>query len=255
MIPIAERWFDIRKIDDDITLLTEPHVIPLMRCNIWHVRGSERDLLIDTGMGIVSLTEAARHLFDKAVTAVATHTHADHIGSHHEFDRTLVHVAEADNLAHPTEAGTLLYSDFSQDELIKIRVAGYEIDGDLITALPHAGYDLRSYRIRPARVTEIVADGDMVDIGNRRFEILHLPGHSPGSMGLWEAASGTLFSGDALYDGPLLDELDHSDIPAYVRTMRRLRELPVRVVHAGHDPSFGRERLVELCDAYLAHRA
>jgi glyoxylase-like metal-dependent hydrolase (beta-lactamase superfamily II) len=255
MLPIAERWFETRRIDDDVTLLWEPHVIPLMRCNIWHVRGSNRDLVIDTGMGIASLTEAARHLFDKAVTAVATHTHADHIGGHHEFDHTLVHAAEAGNLATPTVAGTLLYSDFSQDDLVKIRVAGYQIDGDLITALPHAGYDLRSYRIRPSRVTEIVAEGDMVDIGGRRFEVLHLPGHSPGSIGLWEAASGTLFSGDAIYDGPLLDELDHSDILAYVRTMKRLRDLPVNVVHAGHDPSFGRERLVELCDAYLRERA
>jgi glyoxylase-like metal-dependent hydrolase (beta-lactamase superfamily II) len=255
VIPIADHWFDIKRIDSDITLLSEPHVIPLMRCNIWHVRGSSRDLVIDTGMGIVSLTQAARHLFGKSVTAVATHTHADHIGSHHEFGRTLVHAAEAGNLACPTEAGTLLYSDFSQEDLIKIRVAGYEIDSDLITALPHAGYDLRSYRINPARVTEIVEEGYVVDIGNRQFEVLHLPGHSPGSIGLWEEASGTLFSGDALYDGPLLDELDHSDIPAYVRTMKRLRELPVTVVHAGHDPSFGRARLVELCDAYLAYRA
>lgn len=255
MLPIADRWFERRRIDDDITLLWEPHVIPLMRCNIWHVRGSARDLVIDTGMGIASLTEAAHHLFGKAVTAVATHTHADHIGGHHEFDRTLVHAAEAGNLAAPSVAGTLLHSDFSQEDLVKIRVAGYEIDGDLITALPQAGYDLRSYCIRPSRVTEIVAEGDPVDIGNRRFEILHLPGHSPGSIGLWEAATGILFSGDAIYDGPLLDELDHSDIPAYVRTMQRLRELPVSVVHAGHDPSFGRERLVELCDAYLELRA
>jgi glyoxylase-like metal-dependent hydrolase (beta-lactamase superfamily II) len=255
MIPIADRWFESKRVDDSITLLWEPHVIPLMRCNIWHVRSTARDLMIDTGMGIASLTEAAKHLLTKPVTAVATHTHADHIGSHCEFEHCLVHKAEAANLAAPTERGTLLYSDFSQEDVIKIRVAGYEIDGDLITALPHAGYDLRSYKINPARVTEIVEDGDTVDIGDRRFEIMHLPGHSPGSMGLWEADSGTLFSGDALYDGPLLDELDDSDIPAYVRTMKRLRELPVRVVHAGHDPSFGRERLVELCDAYLAKRA
>jgi glyoxylase-like metal-dependent hydrolase (beta-lactamase superfamily II) len=85
--------------------------------------------------------------------------------------------------------------------------------------------------------------------------VLHLPGHSPGSIGLWDATSGVLFSGDAVYDGPLLDELSNSDIAAYVATMRRLRELPVRVVHAGHEPSFGRERLVELCDGYLRSRA
>ena len=83
---------------------------------------------------------------------------------------------------------------------------------------------------------------------------MHLPGHSPGSIGLWEPATGLLFSGDALYDGPLLDQLDGSDTEAYVRTMQRLRQLPVTVVHAGHEASFGRERLVALCDAYLAGR-
>jgi glyoxylase-like metal-dependent hydrolase (beta-lactamase superfamily II) len=93
-----------------------------------------------------------------------------------------------------------------------------------------------------------------VDLGDRAFEVLHLPGHSPGSIGLWDEASGVLFSGDAVYDGPLLDELDGSDIEAYLTTMERLRRLPVTVVHGGHEPSFGRARLVELCDTYLAAR-
>jgi glyoxylase-like metal-dependent hydrolase (beta-lactamase superfamily II) len=72
---------------------------------------------------------------------------------------------------------------------------------------------------------------------------------------LWEPSTGVLFSGDALYDGPLLDELDGCDIPAYVATVKRLRDLPVTVVHGGHEASFGRPRLVELCDQYLARRA
>ncbi len=50
------------RMSDDITLLWEPHVIPLMRCNIWHVRGRDRDLMVDTGMGIASLTEALRRI-------------------------------------------------------------------------------------------------------------------------------------------------------------------------------------------------
>ena len=80
----------------------------------------------------------------------------------------------------------------------------------------------------PARPTVLVQAGDIVDIGNRHFEVLHLPGHSPGSIGLWEEATGTLFSGDAVYDGPLLDELPTSSITDYLATMARLRELPVR---------------------------
>ncbi len=100
---IAERWFEEKHIGDGITLLWEPHVIPLMRCNIWHVRGRDRDLLIDTGMGIASLHDATRHLIDKPVLAVATHTHLDHAGGHHEFEECLVHHAEVETLTAPEE--------------------------------------------------------------------------------------------------------------------------------------------------------
>jgi glyoxylase-like metal-dependent hydrolase (beta-lactamase superfamily II) len=251
-IEIAQRWFETKRIDDDITLLWEPHVVSLMRCNIWHVRGRDRDLMIDTGMGVASLREAARHLLDKKVTAVATHVHADHVGGHHEFDDCLVHRLEAGGLARAEGDATLLGPAFDARDLGTMNLPGYSAAGPLITALPHAGYDLAAYRLRPARVTRAVEEGDIVDLGDRRFEVLHLPGHSPGSIGLWESASGILFSGDAIYDGELLDRLHHSDIAAYVRSLRRLRELPVRVVHGGHLPSFGRERMRTLIDDYLA---
>lgn len=84
--------------------------------------------------------------------------------------------------------------------------------------------------------------------------MLHLPGHSPGSIGLLDERDGVLFSGDAIYDGVLLDDLDGSDIGGYVTTIRTLREHDVRTVHAGHNESFGPERLRSLCDAYLAQR-
>lgn len=254
-VQIAERWFEIRRIDDDITLLWEPHVVPLLRCNIWHVRGRDRDLLVDTGMGISSLREAARHLFDRPVIAAATHTHTDHVGGHHEFDCCLVHRLEADRLRRPRGRSALHTRDSSPEELQKLRDAGYEVGEELITALPHAGYDLDGYRVRPANPAIVVEEGDMVDLGDRRFEILHLPGHSPGGIGLWEASTGTLFSGDSIYDGPLLDDIPGASVEDYVRTMERLRGLPVTVVHAGHDPSFGRARLVELTTAYLKKRA
>jgi glyoxylase-like metal-dependent hydrolase (beta-lactamase superfamily II) len=89
-------------------------------------------------------------------------------------------------------------------------------------------------------------------LGDRVFEVIHMPGHSPGSMGLWEKASGLLFSGDAIYDGQLLDSLYHSDVPDYFATLERLRALPVRVVHGGHKPSFGHDRMIEIVDEYIA---
>ena len=68
---------------------------------------------------------------------------------------------------------------------------------------------------------------------------------------MWEHATGILFSGDAIYDGPLLYDADDSDIADYIRTMERLRDLPVTVVHGGHEASFGRARMIEICDRYL----
>ena len=52
----------------------------------------------------------------------------------------------------------------------------------------------------------------------------------------------------------LLDELPESDIADYVLSMQRLREIPARIVHGGHDDSFGRERLLELIDGYVRTR-
>jgi glyoxylase-like metal-dependent hydrolase (beta-lactamase superfamily II) len=252
---IADRWFEFQRIDDDITLIWEPYVVPLIRCNIWHVRGRDRDMLVDTGMGMASLKEAAKHLFEKQLTTVATHAHLDHIGGFHEFEERVIHSAEAQK-AGTGNTKASLFADAKEDALLQsVQASGYDVPPELFTAVPHEGYDPSGYSVLPAPATRTVEEGDVIDIGDRQFEVLHLPGHSPGSIGLWEAESGVFFSGDAVYDGPLLDELPGSDIPTYVRTLKRLRDLPVRVVHAGHDPSFGRERLRDLCDAYLARRA
>jgi len=253
-LPIAERWFERTTVDDAITLLWEPHVIPLMRCNIWHVRGRDRDLVIDTGMGLTSLSAEMADLLDKPVTAVATHGHDDHIGSHHEFDDVVVHADEAPLLLDPPISSLVPRQAWGDDVVDALEAAGYPMpEPYFVTALP-PGVAVDSFRQQPVAAVRHVGEGDELDTGDRCFHVLHLPGHSPGSIGLWEPATGTLFSGDAIYDGPLLDELPESSITDYCSTMERLLALPVEVVHGGHDPSFGRERLYELARAYLRRR-
>lgn len=253
-LPRVERWFERHRVDDAITMLREPHVVPLMRCNIWHVQGRGRALLIDTGMGLVSLVDSATDLFGGPVTALATHGHDDHIGNHHEFAECIAHPLEAALLEQPALQTLDPVAAWGTEAIDALRRMGYPMqERYFVTALP-SGFVAGTYRQRPARVTRLVDEGDVIDIGDRRFEVLHLPGHSPGSIGLWEAATGTLFSGDAVYDDALLDELAESDIGAYCRTMERLLALPVTVVHAGHEASFGRARLREIARAYLDRR-
>jgi hypothetical protein len=50
----------------------------------------------------------------------------------------------------------------------------------------------------------------------------------------------------------LIDNAWHSDPRDYEHSLRRLKELQVDLVHAGHENSFGRERLHHLIDSYLS---
>jgi glyoxylase-like metal-dependent hydrolase (beta-lactamase superfamily II) len=66
---------------------------------------------------------------------------------------------------------------------------------------------------------------------------------------LWEAATGILFAGDVVYDGELIEDAYHSNPADYYRSMVRLYDIPVRVVHAGHFASYGRARHQQMiCD-------
>ena len=222
-----EDWYRIERVGHGVTHISEPFIREFYRCNMWHVRGRDRDLLVDSGMGVVSLRAWVPLVTEKRCLAVASHTHFDHIGAHHEFPDRLVHGAEAELLARPTRAATLV-EPYVSDEIF--------------TRLPPEPYRSAAYAVPAAPATRIVADGDVVDLGDRHFEVIHTPGHSPGGIALWEADTEILFSGDIVYDGPLIEDAYHSDPRDYYASMKRLHDLPVRVVHGGHFRSYGGER-------------
>ncbi len=231
----ATDWYETLRFSDDVTLIHEPWIKPFYRCNMWHVRGRDGDLLFDTGLGHFSLRAHVPLVTERGLTCVASHTHFDHIGSHHEFPGCCVHHAEAKILADPRNDWTC--------------ADRYATD-DMFDAMPE-GWDQTRYQVKPAQVGRLLADGDIIDLGDRAFEVVHTPGHSPGGIGLYEARTGIFLSGDIIYDGPLIDDAYHSVIADYVTTLERLEKLPVSIVHGGHFPSFGRTRFRQLIDEYL----
>ena len=230
-------WFSRIVVDAATTMLTEPFVHDYMRANIWHLRGRDADLLVDTGMGICPLAPEIGTPSGKPLLVIATHVHLDHVGSLHEFEHRLGPAQSAPEFARMGDAAT--YAHMFRD-----------LDG-AVSRPPRPGWSATAYRIEPAPLTRTLAEGDEVDLGDRRFRVLHLPGHSPDSIGLLDEKDGLFFSGDAIYDDTLLDDLPDSDRGAYRRTMARLVDLPIRIGHGGHGPSFDEARMRAIARGYL----
>lgn len=237
-LPVVEHgsWYETLRMADGVTLIHEPWIKPFFRCNIWHVRGRDRDLLFDSGLGYVSLRRHVALVSERQLVCVASHTHFDHIGCHHEFPDRCVHAAEAHILADPRNEWTL---------------ADRYATEEMFNGLPW-GWDTSRYRIEPAPAGRILGDGDVIDLGDRAFEVIHTPGHSPGGIALFEEKTGTLLSGDIIYDGPLIDDAYHSVLVDYVATLERMRVIQPSIVHGGHFPSFGGTRYRQIIDEYLA---
>ena len=232
-----EDWWRVRSASDGISHIDEPHILEFYRCNVWHVRGRDRDMLVDSGMGVVSLREWVPLVTEKPLEAVASHTHFDHVGCHHEFDCRSCHGAEAHLLRGPTRENTF---------------ADKYVSDEIFTTLPPLPYASATYAVARAPAARLLWDGDRIDLGDRSFEVIHTPGHSPGGIALWEAATSVLISGDIVYDGPLIESDDPGEMRQYFASMKRLFDLPVRVVHGGHFPSYDGARHRAIIGAWLA---
>ena len=235
-----EHWFSVTHLSDGVSLISEPFIKAFYRCNVWHVKGRDANMLVDSGMGVVDLRRHITVLSGKHTLAVASHTHFDHIGGHHEFSERLVHRNEAEILTLPDRRNTL---------------ADPYVTDDIFTRMPPAPYVSAEYRVKSAPATRLLDDSDIIELGDRHFEVMHTPGHSPGGLMLWEKSTGVLFSGDTIYDGPLIDDAYHSNIDDYLETMKRILDIPVRVVHGGHFPSFDGKLYRELIRTYLDSKA
>ena len=214
-------WFQTRELEPGVFVTLEPAVNPMFRAAMVTVTGRDRDLQVDFGCGVVPL-RAALPLSGKPVVAVASHAHVDHIGGFHEFAERLGHRLEAAGFA-----GEPGFETFADEFL------GWP---DVLTSPPAPGYRIADWSLQPAPLTGVLGEGDRVDLGDRQFRVLHLPGHSPGGIGLLDERDGLLLSGDAIYDDDLLDDLPGGSVAEYLLTMERLRHLDCRLVIGGHGP-------------------
>jgi glyoxylase-like metal-dependent hydrolase (beta-lactamase superfamily II) len=190
--------------------------------------------LIDTGVAgshqVISeyLTSLGRGLSDVA-TVILTHAHPDHIGSLKALRSTCPCTVVAHNAERP----------WIEDVGLQARQR------------PVPGFE--SLVAGSVRVDRTVEDGQSLDLGEGLgAEVIHTPGHSPGSISLWLGLDRVLFTGDAVAVASGFPVYD--DVMASVRSIQRLRSVPdVDVLLGSWDEPRRGSAIVTVLDEGLAY--
>ena len=223
-----DNWFTIDKLDHETYIISEYRHWEETHCYL--LNGSERSLLIDTGLGISNIYSEVLKLTDKPITAVATHIHWDHIGGHKYFP---------DFYAHSEELEWLNGKFPLSLETVKKMVVDR-------CDLPD-GFDVNGYVFFQGMPTKILADHEVIDIGDREIEVLHTPGH----LCFWERNRGYLFTGDLVYKDILFAYYPSTDQETYLVSLEKVAVLPLeRVFPAHHSLDIQPEILIRMRKAF-----
>lgn len=206
------------------------------------ITGSEQAVLIDTGSGYRGLAELVGGLSRVPVSVLLTHAHRDHAGGIVQFSRVYV---------HPAENG--LMAQLAVDEFrtgyprgLKPKVFG--------------GIDMEEFpRLYEPEILPL-HDGMEFDLGGTELEIWAAPGHTAGSVCIYDRGRRLLFAGDTVIDCALLIFEQSTDIETYMKTLELLKSrkaLCDKIFCSHFDgavPPGGIESLIGCCREVIAGR-
>lgn len=144
-----------------------------------------------------------------------THAHVDHVFGCAHFARQYPGAEHGGWQLHPADA-PLLEHAVVQGELFGVRVDP------------------------PPPPAHALAAGDVIRLGDTAFRVLHVPGHSPGSVAFYSEADGVLIGGDVLFQGSIgRTDLWEGSLDVLLASIRdEVLVLPDEtVVYSGHGPA------------------
>jgi hydroxyacylglutathione hydrolase len=153
---------------------------------------------------------------------IMTHTHLDHIGCLREIMEQVPH---AELWVHEVEAAPLEQGD-------ERGVYGM----DMFRNMCMSQYNLKPGAFR-FEVTRRLKGGETLEIGNMFWGVLHIPGHSAGSIALYESGKKVLIPGDTVYADYAIGRFDlhGAEGAALGESLLKLAELNVDILLPGHN--------------------
>jgi glyoxylase-like metal-dependent hydrolase (beta-lactamase superfamily II) len=189
-------------------------------------------------MGISDIKKVTAELTPLAIVVVNSHTHNDHVGGNWQFET--IYGMDTDFTRNNARGSR----DAAQAEIAL---------GEICGNLPE-GFDAKTYATRPWKISKYIHDGEQIDLGGRRIEVIATPGHTPDAISLIDRANGLLFTGDTYYPAPIWLFRPETVLDAYAASIRRLAALApqIKVVLGAHNipvaPPSVLPRLVEAFD-------
>lgn len=228
-----DNWFEVEKIDNNTFAISEYKHWEETHCYL--VLGTERAVLIDTGLGVSNIKGVVDSLTSLPLLVVTTHIHWDHIGGHRYFGDYAVYENEA---AWLSEKFPIPLQVVKSNLMLK----PCEFPDD---------FSPDDYSIFSGTPTKILHDGDKIDLGNRILEVIHTPGHSPGHCCFYERDRGWLYSGDLIYKGCLYAFYPTTDPLLFMRSVERVKKLrPKKILPAHHQLDIPVSLADEIGDAF-----
>lgn len=222
-----------------VTRLSEQAITPVHRSYFYLIEGTERFCLFDSGYGLGWTLGDLDLDPQKPLVAIASHSHYDHVGRLFECHDRRAHAAEADIYARMDPQEIQAFPFLSELEVLS--------DGALLTPA--------SYQIPPAPLGDTISDEDEINIGGRTLTVIHTPGHSPGSVSLFDADNRLLFCADVLHDGYIFDDIPGADPVAVRHSHARLLMLNFDYALPGHGAVLSKSEFSQRAEDYLRRQS
>ncbi|CAF3727336.1 unnamed protein product [Adineta steineri] len=206
-ITTSQSWFQVYALRPSVFVIYEPYHCEEVISYL--IVGSEKSLLIDTGMGIGNIEIVINELSSLPLIVINTHTHHDHIGDNWRFEQSLIGIQ-------------CEFSKKNDDDLIN--EAQNEMENDMFREeyFPK-DFDRKSYRIKQFQIMKYISDGDTIDLGNeRKIIVIFTPGHTPDSLSLLDIQERLLFVGDQFYLGPIFLYRPETNLTDYIESLEKL---------------------------------
>lgn len=210
------------KIADDLYEITETGSI---HCYV--VLGTERALVFDIGYGYEDIHDLIRAITDLPIMLVVSHGDPDHALGSRWF---------SDVWVHPLDLGKMLMND---TETMKRSSIEYRV-GKLPELRDEFDIDAFINRSFEDTTPHFLMDGDVIDLGGTKLEVIHTPGHSYGHIMLLDVEKGRLFSGDQVTKHNVwyfMSADQQAPFAQSVASMKRLllRREEIREIYPAHD--------------------